>query len=76
MSSSDPQGIAYRPHFIDGESETQRLLSRLYAALHWQTQGKGLDLLIPSVMVFPAYHVADNCVFIKLMAEELLTITF
>lgn len=66
VTSSDPHGIDYHPHFTDGETETQRLLANLYTALNCQTQGKNLDLLIPSVMIFPVYHLADNCVFIKL----------
>lgn len=64
--SSAPQGIDYHSHFTDAKTETQRLLARLYSALNWQTLGKSSDLLIPSVIVFPVYHVADNCLFIKL----------
>ena len=66
MISSDLQGIDFHFHFTDGESESQRLLARVYTALYWQTQGKSSDLLIPSVMVLPMYHVVGNCIFSKL----------
>lgn len=52
----------HHPHFTGGETETQRLCAHWYAALNWQMQGKNLDLLIPSAMVFPVYQLEDNCI--------------